>query len=86
MLQSSEDPAFTNTTVDDKFVEFMKFIKKFDVEYKNMEEFQIRYNLFLESLKKIDELNNAPNQTATFGVTHFADRTGKLSSHISVTA
>lgn len=41
-----------------------------------MEEFQMRYQLFCENLKKIDELNKAPGQTATFGVTHFTDRTG----------
>jgi len=72
---SSEDPAFSNTEVDEKFVKFIKFIKEFDREYRNMEELQIRYKIFLESLDKIDELNNAPGQTATFGINQFADKT-----------
>ncbi|XP_046680625.1 putative cysteine proteinase CG12163 isoform X1 [Homalodisca vitripennis] len=72
---SAEDPSIPNTSVDNNFIEFQKFIKKFEREYRNFEEFELRYKIFLESLKSIDELNNAPGQTATFGVTHFADRT-----------
>ncbi|KAG8314858.1 hypothetical protein J6590_083098 [Homalodisca vitripennis] len=74
---SAEDPSIPNTSVDNNFIEFQKFIKKFEREYRNFEEFELRYKIFLESLKSIDELNNAPGQTATFGVTHFADRTGQ---------
>lgn len=78
-FQSGADPEITNAELDESFVKFQKFMKDFEREYRNMEEFQLRFKIFCESLKKIDELNNAPGQTATFGINHFADQTGTKS-------
>jgi len=56
----------------DELFKFKTFMKKFNKVYETTAEFEHRFDIFKQSLKKIDRLN-ARNSTATYGVTKFSD-------------
>ena len=56
----------------------MKFMTKYGKKYDSTAEFQIRFENFIESVKKSVEHQAANNGDATFGVSKFADHTSKL--------
>jgi len=63
----------TDSSVTRSFWELFK--RSFGRSYSSAQEEARRYQVFAENLHRIEELNREPHQTATFGVTQFADLT-----------
>jgi len=53
---------------------FRQFVHKYKKVY-STSEFQVRSKNFQENLKRINELNNRPGQTATYAINEFSDLT-----------
>lgn len=53
---------------------FEQFIKDYEREYKDENDKQVHFQAFVESLKKINKLNEE-STSATFGINKFADYT-----------
>lgn len=64
--------------------EFLDFAKKYDKKYTD-EEFSRRLHIFRANLKKISYLQETEQGTATYGITEFADLSGKLKNAQSIT-
>lgn len=67
-----DEDTFDESTAKDSFAEFVIAYKR---QYASAEEHAHRYNVFKQNLLHIQELNNNPNGTATYGITKFADLT-----------
>lgn len=55
--------------------EFQNFIQDYRRSYFSKEEYNFRYSVFAENLKKIEEMNANPDDQATYGINDFADWT-----------
>ncbi|KAL1450429.1 hypothetical protein WDU94_002795 [Cyamophila willieti] len=54
---------------------FEKFIRDYNKSYASKEEVSKRFAIFVENLKKIEELNKIDTGTAEYGINMFTDRT-----------
>jgi len=66
--------AFASRDAKEAELQFQQFIKNFSRDYKDENEYNYRLGVFLDNLKRIDELN-AKKDGATYGITQFADMT-----------
>ncbi|KAJ8728208.1 hypothetical protein PYW08_016593 [Mythimna loreyi] len=54
---------------------FEDFIKEYNRQYKDEADKEAHFKAFVESLEKINKLNDDESSTATFGINKFADYT-----------
>lgn len=54
---------------------FKKFIKKYDIKYENQGEYDYRFNVFKENMKKVQFLRETERGTAHYGASIFAHLT-----------
>lgn len=55
--------------------DFVNWIMKNQANYLTVDELEFRKKVFKENEATVDNLNQNPNQTATFGLNTFGDRT-----------
>lgn len=51
------------------------YVKTFDKSYSNEQEYEYRFNIFLESLERISDMNKQSKGIATYGINEFSDMT-----------
>lgn len=75
--QSEETQPITDGAFDEVNAQslFDKFKADYKRQYASTEELGHRYNIFKQNLLRIQELNNNPSGTATYGIGEFADLT-----------
>lgn len=71
MASTSEKPVFD---VNEAEKLFEQFVKDHNKQYKDAEERETRYQIFVKSLHKINKLNSE-SPSATYGINKFADYT-----------